>query len=75
MSHGPFDNLTAREAEVARGLALGQKNAEIAKDLGISVKTIDTHRAHVLAKVKARNNVELCLEALRRGFIDISDRA
>lgn len=64
----PFSALTARETEVARRLALGAKNGEIAADLNISIKTVDTHRSHILAKLGCRNNVELARLAIRRGL-------
>jgi DNA-binding NarL/FixJ family response regulator len=64
-----FNSLTARERLVALDLATGAKNSEIAQKLGISVKTIDTHRGHLLKKLGVRNNVELCLLAVRSGEV------
>lgn len=64
----PFGPLTAREREVASMLCRGFKNAEIAKSMGISIKTIDTHRGHLLEKLKVRNNVELLRLAIVRGW-------
>lgn len=64
----PFDALTARELQVATRLALGATNAEIADDLDISVKTVDTHRMHVMKKLDTRNNVGLARLALRAGL-------
>lgn len=63
--------LTAREAQVAFRLAHGDKNAEIADLMDISVKTVDTHRAHVLKKLEVRNNVELARLAIRRGWVTV----
>ena len=57
--------LTPMELEVAKRLAMGEKNSEIATELDISVKTVDTHRGHVLEKTSTRNNVELARWALR----------
>jgi two-component system invasion response regulator UvrY len=51
--------VSRRELEVMRALAAGRTNHEIAADLGISVKTVDTHRGHVLKKLALRNNAEL----------------
>lgn len=64
-----FPALTDREREVALLLADGSRNSEIAEELDISIKTVDTHRAHVLRKLHCRNNVELCKLAIREGYI------
>lgn len=61
--------LTPREMEVARALAYGLPNRKIAAELGISIKTVDTHRAHVLRKLAVRNNVQLARLAIRRGWV------
>jgi DNA-binding NarL/FixJ family response regulator len=58
-SSAPWDTLTAREQQVASSLACGMTNREIADQLSISIKTIDTHRMHVMKKLGTRNNVEL----------------
>jgi len=65
----PFPALTDRERAVALLLALGEKNAEIAAALGISIKTVDTHRGHILKKLKCRNNVDLARLAIREGYV------
>ena len=54
-----YATLTEREAQVAKALALGSTNREVAKALDVSVKTIDTHRGHLLKKLGTRNNAEL----------------
>lgn len=54
-----WNTLSEREKEVAFRLATGDKNSEIAKALNISIKTVDTHRGHVLKKLDCRNNVAL----------------
>lgn len=55
----PWQDLTTREIVVAEMLVAGKKNREIAEALGgLSTKTIDTHRGHILKKLKVRNNVE-----------------
>lgn len=64
----PWPTLTPREREVATMLVRGLKNSEIAKALGVSVKTVDTHRANVLDKLEKRNNVELTRFAFRMGW-------
>ncbi len=69
-----WDRLTQREADVALRLAQGWTNREIAQELEISVKTIDTHRSHVLKKLSTdvrliRNNSDLTRLAIREGII------
>src|SRR6478752_2676445 len=49
---GPPDDLSAREVEVLRLIALGHTNAEIAEQLVISVRTVETHRAHIQQKLR-----------------------
>ena len=65
----PFPQLTPRERQIALLLVIGSKNSEIATELGVSVKTVDTHRAAILRKTSKRNNVELALLACREGWI------
>lgn len=69
----PFNALTPRELQVAMRLALGATNREIAKELGIDQKTVDTHRAHALSKIGAKNNVVLARIALRSGLTNLID--
>jgi two-component system response regulator NreC len=69
--------LSQREHEVFLALALGATNREIGQWLGTSVKTVDTHRGHVLQKTKSfgiRNNADLARLALRSGEIAQADR-
>lgn len=72
---GPFPTLTERERQVAIALSNGQTNREIAKQLEISIKTIDTHRGHVLKKLGVRNNVELAHAAIAKGWVSAVDRS
>jgi two-component system, LuxR family, response regulator FixJ len=51
--------LTAREGEVMGGLLRGQSNKLIARELGISVRTVEVHRANVMSKMQARSLAEL----------------
>jgi DNA-binding NarL/FixJ family response regulator len=62
--------LTAREREVPRLLANGYRNAEIARLLSISPKTVDFHVGHLLAKLHARSRVEVVTTAQRLGLAD-----
>lgn len=54
-----WDNLTPREMEVARLAAQGQHNSEIARDLHISVRTVETHLANIYGKLNVRSRAEL----------------
>lgn len=67
----PASMLTARETQVMEMLARGMTNREIAHDLDISVKTVDTHRGHVLRKLRLRNNTELARFAVRHGYVTL----
>jgi DNA-binding NarL/FixJ family response regulator len=62
--------LTPREVEVVRLIAQGKVTKEIAQDLVITIKTVETHRANILRKLGARDRVELTKYAIRRGLID-----
>ncbi len=61
--------LTGREEEVLRLLAAGMTNREIATRLGVSTKTIDSHRGHVLKKLRLRNNADLTRYAIRHRLV------
>jgi DNA-binding CsgD family transcriptional regulator len=65
----PFPQLSDRERAVALRLSLGKTNREIADELGISIKTVDTHRLHLMRKLECRNNVELARLAIREGYV------
>jgi two-component system response regulator NreC len=64
------DPLSEREREVLRLLALGHTNQEIAKLLYISVRTAETHRAHIMQKLRLSSRAELVRYALDKGLID-----
>jgi DNA-binding NarL/FixJ family response regulator len=64
------DPLSERENEVLRLLALGHTNQEIAKQLFISVRTAETHRAHIMQKLRLSTRAELVLYALDRGLLE-----
>ncbi len=65
-----FPELSGREVEVAIPLAYGKTSHEIAELLGISVKTVDTHRGNLLRKLGLRGNVQLAHYAITRGYIE-----
>lgn len=54
-----FDQLTSREREVMLGVVAGKANKAIAQDLGISIKTVEQHRAKVMEKMRATSLAEL----------------
>jgi DNA-binding NarL/FixJ family response regulator len=64
------DPLSEREREVLRLLALGHTNQEIAKKLYISVRTAETHRAHIMQKLRLSTRAELVRYALSHGLLD-----
>jgi DNA-binding NarL/FixJ family response regulator len=65
------DPLSEREREVLRMLAHGHTNQEIAKALFISVRTAETHRAHVMRKLRVATRAELVRYALTHGLMDV----
>ncbi len=64
------DPLSEREREVLRLLALGHTNQEIAKMLYISVRTAETHRAHIMQKPRLQTRAELVRYALEQGLLE-----
>ena len=64
------DPLSEREREVLRMLALGHTNQEIAKQLYISVRTAETHRAHIMQKLRLSSRAELVRYALDQGLLE-----
>jgi two-component system, NarL family, response regulator NreC len=64
------DPLSDREREVLRLLALGHTNQEIAKMLFISVRTAETHRAHIMQKLRLATRAELVRYALEHGLLE-----
>jgi two-component system, NarL family, invasion response regulator UvrY len=65
----PHDRLSSREFEVFMGLARGKRVSELATELGISIKTVSTHRTRVLEKLGMGSNVDLALYARDRGLL------
>jgi DNA-binding NarL/FixJ family response regulator len=64
------DPLSEREHEVLRLLALGHTNQEIAARLYISVRTAETHRAHIMQKLRLTSRADLVRYALAEGILD-----
>ncbi len=67
-------NLTVREREIIRHVALGRRNAEVAKDLAISEKTVKTHLVNIFHKLGVRDRVGLTLYAARVGIIGVREQ-
>ena len=64
------DNLSPREVEVLKLIALGHTNGEIASSLFLSVRTVESHRAHIQQKVGVTTRAELVSYARDRGLLD-----
>jgi two-component system, NarL family, response regulator NreC len=64
------DPLSDREREVLSLLALGHTNHEIAEELVVSVRTVESHRAHILAKLRLATRAELVRYALDNGLLE-----
>lgn len=65
----PIEPLTAREEEVLGAVARGRTNAEICSELHISLSTVKTHIASLMAKLAARNRVEIAMWAYETGRV------
>jgi DNA-binding NarL/FixJ family response regulator len=66
---GGLSAISERERDVLHLLALGYTNQEIARKLFLSVRTVDTHRAHIMRKLELATRAELVLYALANGLI------
>jgi two-component system, NarL family, response regulator NreC len=65
----PYDTLTPREREVFQLAAQGYKNSEIAEQLCIGRRTVETHRSAMMHKLRLKNQAELVAYAIRRGIV------
>ena len=70
---GPPDGLSEREVEVLRMITLGYTNAEIAEQLYLSVRTVETHRAHIQQKLRLGSRAELVRYALDHKLVQAGD--
>jgi two-component system response regulator NreC len=66
---GPPDDLTQREVDVLRRIGLGYTNAEIAEQLYLSVRTVETHRAHIQQKLRLGSRADLVRYALAHSLL------
>jgi DNA-binding NarL/FixJ family response regulator len=65
----PHERLSDREAQVLNRIAAGKPPREIALELGLSVKTVGTHRARILAKMGLKNNAEIVQYAIEHDLL------
>jgi len=71
---GGLGSLSPRQLEILRMVAEGQSTKQIAFALDISVKTVETHRAHIMERLEIRDVAGLVVFAVRSGLIDIDKR-
>ena len=67
---GPPDDLSDREVEVLKMIALGHTNAEIAQQLYLSIRTVESHRAHIQQKLRRSSRADLVRYALDHGLVE-----
>ena len=70
----PFDALSERETQIARMTAQGLKPTEIAEELDISHKTVNSYRYRIFEKLKITSNVELTHCAVQHGFLELGEK-
>ncbi|HLK40532.1 MAG TPA: response regulator transcription factor [Polyangiaceae bacterium] len=66
----PHERLSDREFEVFKALSSGQTVSQVAQDLGLSVKTVSTHRTRILKKMEMKTNAELTHYAIRNRLVE-----
>ena len=67
----PYEKLTSRERQVLQMIAEGRTNRQISELLELAVKTVDTHRAHLMRKLDIHDQTALVKYALRRGLVTL----
>jgi two-component system, NarL family, response regulator LiaR len=67
------EELTVRETDVLRQVALGRSNKDIASTLSVTEETVKTHVAHLLAKLHAQNRAQAIVQALKRGLVSLDE--
>jgi two-component system response regulator NreC len=72
-SEGPADSLSSREREVLQFVATGYTNQEIAERLVVSIRTVEAHKTHIMAKLMAQNRTDLVRTSSRQGMSDPAD--
>jgi two-component system NarL family response regulator len=69
VADGPLGMLTARELEIFDMLVRGLDNADVARELAISVKTVETHRTHIMKKLRMHSLAEMTRFAMRHQLV------
>ncbi len=69
-ARGEADELSERERDVLRLIALGHTNAEVAEKLYISIRTVESHRSHIQQKLRLSSRAELVRYALEHGLVE-----
>lgn len=69
--YGSVEALTPRECDVLRMLALGHTNAEVARSLGVAIRTVEAHRGHIVQKLGLRTRAELVRFAMEERLVDV----
>lgn len=69
----PYETLTARERQILRLTAEGATTADIAASLGISPRTVETHRTHLMRKLGLKTQGDLVRYSLQRGIVTLQD--
>ncbi len=70
---GPDEELTPREMEVLRQVAMGRSNKEIAAALSITEETVKSHVGSVLSKLQVENRAQALVQALKRGLVTLEE--
>jgi DNA-binding NarL/FixJ family response regulator len=69
--HLPLQTLSPRQREILQLIGEGQNTKEIAYNLNISVKTVETHRAELMARLNIRDVAELARYAIKSGIVSL----
>jgi DNA-binding NarL/FixJ family response regulator len=69
--HAPKDILTSREIEILKLYCDGMSNKDIGEKLFISVKTVESHKNHIMIKLDLRSQVDLIKYAIREGIVNL----
>ncbi|MFA6133141.1 MAG: response regulator transcription factor [Phycisphaerae bacterium] len=67
----PYDRLTSRERQVLQLIVEGKTSRQVADNLGLAVKTVETHRCHLMQKLNIHDQTCLVKYALRRGIVSL----
>ena len=67
----PYETLTTRERQVLQLIAEGKTNRQVAEELKVAVKTVDTHRTRLMRKLNIHDQTSLVKYALRKGIIPL----